>query len=245
MVDFGNAIDKLSIQNNNTITTSSYIFIIPSILILTYGTYRLIKSKIDLLYKIWIVTAFLLLLAVLVYPRISETINYTRYYHMMLIFLAPAIIFTFKKWNVQITTIGIIAVFLFTSGLIFNLLKIDNISKIQLPYSIALENKKLDAGNYLTQSDRAVAKWASEQDIKEIHGDLGGVAALQDYFSLYQTHLLDGNIPSGYLFIREWNTEQGTLAYWVGPGLRIQKPLPEINRPILYRSGNSILYGVE
>jgi hypothetical protein len=76
----------------------------------------------------------------------------------MLIFLAPAIIFTFKKWNVQITTIGIIAVFLFTSGLIFNLLKTDNISKIQLPYFVALENNKLDAGNDLTQSDRAVAR---------------------------------------------------------------------------------------
>lgn len=264
MVDFGNVVEAMvpdslasslpimptsatdigkSFQNSST---SSLIFIIPSILILVYGTYRLIKSKINTLYKVWIVTAFFLLLAALVYPKISQTINYTRYYHMMLIFLAPAIIFTFRKWNVRITTIGLIIAFLFTSGLVFNLLKIDNISKLQLPYSIALENQRLDAGNYLTQDDRKVSKWASENEIKEVYADLGGVAAMQDYLSLYQVKPLNEAKQNSYVFMRSWNMEKETITVWIGPGLRKQEPLPDIkNFDVVYRSGSSILLKVK
>lgn len=262
MVDFGNVVSALvpdSISETLPITvtsttdinkdfqitsTSSLFFIIPSILILTYGSFRLLKSKkIDKLYKVWIITAFILLIAVLVYPAISQTINYTRYYHMMLIFLAPAIIYTFKKYNVQIMASGLIIAFLFTSGLVFNLLKIDNIAKVQLPYSIALENQKLDAGNYLTQDDIKVSKWASEHGIKEVYADLGGVAAMQDYLSLYQVKPLNEAKTNSYIFMRSWNNEQKKIAVWVGPGLRKQITKPEINKLILYQSGNSILYG--
>ena len=66
---------------------------------------------------------------------------------------------------------------------------------------------------------------------------------MQDYLSLYQVKPLNEAKTNSYIFMRSWNNEQKKIAVWVGPGLRIQKPLPEINKPILYQSGNSILYG--
>jgi uncharacterized membrane protein len=250
VVDYTNTIISIvgSTNSGNIGTPSSlninWIPIIAS-LVLTFGVYRLLKAKIDILYKVWVITAFALLLVGAVFPQISNTINFSRYYHMMLIILAPVVIFTFRYKIIKRTTTCLIVAFLFSSGLIFNLLKIDNIEYPNIPYSIALENQRLDAGNYLTADDRRVAKWASENGIKEVYGDAGGVLALQDYFSLYQTHSISDALPDGYLFLRSWNIERGTFAYWVGPGLRIQKPLPEIDRPIVYQSGKSILYGVK
>ena len=240
MVDTGNAITRAITQPVN-----NYWLTIPAGLVLAYGIYKMLRSDlIPGLYKGWVILCSVMLLAAMVYPAIAATINFTRYYHLVLIILAPALVFTFYNHPKVIMPL-LLVIFFVTSGLAFKVVGYDSIEKVYIPYSIALENKSLDAGNYLTADDRIVAKWASENGIDEVYGDMGGSLALQDYYDIFHAHPLGDTIPDGYIFLRSWNTEHKTLARWVGPGMRRQIPLPELNREVIYQSGNSILLGVK
>jgi len=211
---------------------------------LSLGVYRMVRKIDNPLYKGLTVACFAVLLAGLFIPSIPAAVNYSRYYHYALIILAPAFVFTFYNHQKVIMPLLVI-MFLVTSGLVFKAVGFDSIDKINIPYSIALENKRLDAGNYLTQDDRAVAKWVSENGIDNVYGDLGGALALQDYTDIFHAHQLDDSIPDGYIFLRTWNTEHQTLSRWVGPGMRRQIPIPEFNREVIFQSGNSILLGAK
>jgi len=252
--DIGNAVQGLAaniqgLNPNSGIDNKSSVNLLPIILtlILSYGIYRLLKSKeAPKLYKVWIATASLLLIIGVIYPAVSNTINFSRYYHLMLIILAPAVVYSFQRNTLKIATSLALILFLFSSGLIFNLLKIDNIEKNQIPYSIALENKRLDAGNYLTSDDDKVAKWAYDNHIQKPTGDLGSMAALEHYYSIYELKPFEGFNPGDYILLRCWNTEHGTYAVTNGPGLRKQMKLPrDLKVVVVYRSGDNYLVRVK
>jgi uncharacterized membrane protein len=245
--DIGNAVQGLTMASGPDSKSSYNLLPAALTLILSYGIYRLIKSKdISKLYKVWIATASLLLIAGVVYPAISNTINFSRYYHLMLIILAPAVVYSFERNTLKITTVLTLIVFLFSSGLIFNLFKIDNIANNQIPYSIALENRRLDAGNYLTSDDDKVAKWAYDNHIQKPTGDLGSMAALEHYYSIYELKPFYGFSPGDYILLRCWNTEQKTYSVTNGPGLRKQIRFPEnLDVDLVYKSGGSLLVRVK
>jgi hypothetical protein len=237
---------KPAISIFSGINPREYLITIPCLLILVYGFYRLLKwDKVPVLYKSWAVVVELMLLAGAVYPPVSATINFTRYYQLMLIVLAPCIIFLFR-WNLKIAVPILVTVFLFSSGLIFNIFQINNISHFNIPYSIALENNRLDAGNYLTTDDRIVAQWAYDNGYDNVTGDLGGVGILQNYFSVYQAKPISTLIPGNVVLLRTWNTQHNTIAVTNGPGLRKQVPLPQdLKYQIIYESGECRLVEIQ
>jgi hypothetical protein len=59
-------------------------------------------------------------------------------------------------------------------------------------------------------------EWASEQEIKEIHGDLGGVRPCRLTLAFINALLVAIYRP-GYLLIQGMEYRAGTMAYWVGP----------------------------
>lgn len=239
--DFGNALQRLSWPN-----PKDYLITIPATLILVYGFYRLMKySEAPKLYQSWALTAGVLLLLGALYPPFSNIINFSRYYHLMLIFLAPCILYSFPSLKIAVP--ALVVAFVVTSGLLFNLLRINNIERLSLPYSIALENRRLDAGNYLTDSDSKVAEWASENGVKTIYGDMGAKSISQDYLSIFQTLPIERSQSGDYLLLRSWNTERGTAAVYSGVGLREQIPLnlDYLNKNIVYQFGDSKLVKIQ
>jgi uncharacterized membrane protein len=208
-------------------------------------TLFLFNKEMDTKYKAGTVACLILLVVAVVYPAISNTINYTRYFLMIMVLLSPVVALFLFRYIKEYTLVILLFVFLVTSGLVFNALGISNIEKQRIPYSVAFENSKLDAGNYLTNSDRRVCEWASANKITDVHGDIGAVLVMQEYVNHFETHYLTGSeIPAGYLFLREWNNQKGTLAIWVGPGLRRQIPF-KVDGKILYRHGDAILMEVK
>ena len=214
---------------------------------LAYGVYQMIVDKKNPgIYKLWIIMAFSMLLVSIIYPSISSSINFTRYYHLMLIFLAPAVVYTFKRATIRTTTTLAIIVFIISSGLLFNLMRIDNIEYPNIPYSIALENKRLDAGNYLTDTDDDAARWAYENGIEEIYCDLGGNAALEHYYPMRELKMMGDFSPGTYIFFREWNNNTLTYAITNGVGLRKQIPFPDsLECDIIFQTGNSLIARVK
>jgi len=208
--------------------------------------YQTLKSQLfSPVYKSLVIACTLMLLANLVLPAISATINYTRYFHFMLIILAPAFVMTFPKRTFLMASVSVLVIFLITSGFVFNILKIDSISMAGLPYSIALENRRLDAGNYLTDNDSEVARWAKVSGYPAVHGDIGGALIAQDYFGVYAGLPLQPLYRSGDLIlVREWNSLVG-WSQWAGPGLRRTMPVELPPGRIIYRVGQAYLWEVQ
>jgi len=225
-------------------------------LLLAIGAATMVfKKEVPVIFKSWLIAGCLVLTAALAFPIIANTINPTRLYHLMLMVVAPGIVYAcyrlFQSKAVPLA-IGTLAVyFLFTSGIVFAIAGYDNIAEPTVPYSIALENKTLDAGNRLTANDAEVARWTGDNLPGEIvYGDLGGTLMIQEYIDNYHSlYLPPGEIPDEvkYLYIREWNTEKNLFAYWNGPGLRKQENITQdfSNWNVLYQKGNSMLLEAE
>jgi hypothetical protein len=185
----------------------------------------------------------------LLFPVIASTINISRYYHLMLLILAPGVVFGvahfFKRWVVPVTTGLLIVYFIFTSGLVFQLAGYQDISKPTVPYSIALANQSCDAGNYLTDNDADVAKWAKESGYKVIYGDVGGTLVAQDYYDNYHALPLKANYQLGdIILVRTWNISRG-WSEWIGPGLRRSVPMTLPAGKTLYQKGEAYIWEVE
>jgi uncharacterized membrane protein len=241
--DAGNALSRLGKLN-----PIEYIITIPTLAILSYGLYCLLKwNKVSTLYKSWAVVVGLILAVGCLYPPLADTINFTRYLQLCLMILAPCAILVLKRrQTIQTMFSMLVCFFIILSGLLFNLLKIDNIAHFNIPYSIALENKRLDAGNYIISDDNKVARWAYDNGYREVYGDLGGTAILQNYFSVYQAKPINVLVPGNVVLFRTWNTQHNTIAINNGIGLRRQDPIPpDLRYKIIYQSGECKLVEIQ
>ncbi len=212
---------------------------------LIIGVFIMLRSKVvPLLYKIWILAIVGIMIVALLLPVLSSLLNPSRLYHLALIIVAPGLVLAFgEKWKRAFYLIFIYLIF--TSGLVFHFAGYTDISKPTVPYSISLENERLDAGNYLTADDSAVAKWAFDNGIEVVYGDIGGTVILQEYYNVFRALPVDGKLPQGYLFLRTWNLKHNTFSLWAGPGLRRQVPIPDYsNRPVLFQQGQSVILGM-
>lgn len=214
------------------------------------GCVVLLRRKLGIYKPLLAASLFMLLLAV-AYRPIGELLNLSRYYHIALMTMAPAFVVGIEKmtgrW--QWLAPAIIPVyFLFTSGLVFYAVGYDNIETATVPYSIALENRRLDAGAYLTDNDDAVAQWAFEQGITPVYADIHGVLVLQHHYTMWDALPLpleeDSESMGSYVLLREWNIKKGTLTYWNGPGLRRQEP-NWVNGRIVHMQGSALLVKVK
>jgi uncharacterized membrane protein len=216
---------------------------------LVVGVVAMLRKKtIPTAYKSLIVFMVLLLGLSIIFPIIASTINATRLYEFGLIILSPAFVYglvwVFKRRGYYVAGGLLVVYFVFTSGLVFHFTE-HQIATVTIPYSIALEAKALDAGNYLTADDSKVAEWAFNNGIKTIYGDTGAVLIAQEYFDNY--HALPwGDLKSGdYLLIRTWDTQNNTKSVWAGAGLRTQQPLDVPVGKILYQSGGAYVMEVQ
>jgi len=219
------------------------------VLLIPIGLVRLRRNK-----EYWIFTiGTIILIGLCLIPEFSSILNATRFFHFSLIMLAPASIIggilIFRK--PQIFTLCIlIPYFLFTSGFIFEVTKQEDISRINIPYNIALSDHRVDLGATITENDLEVADWIVEDAAFPLYSDLhascligekiGSRAEISDTFHRYENLMLP---PPYYVFIRERNVWDGKVNVWSGIGCReffpIEKYGININENIIYQVGGA------
>jgi len=163
----------------------------------------------------------ILALCVLV-PSFSAILNTTRFYHLSLFALAPALVVGgVKLLNYKVLTALLLVYFLFTSGFVFEAAKIPNVSDLTIPYNVALTHDRIDLGT-TTENDEGVRDWIVKNDVKPIYADFYGFLFLQEKLgtsSSLKMLTTDFDVD-GYVFLRERSVEDGNLIYWKDIGLR-------------------------
>lgn len=216
-------------------------------------------------YLAFITTSIVLLLACVVIPRFASVINTTRMYHIILIFLAPAIILggqlIFR--NVRVLAVALlIPYFLFTSGVVFEAAQVKDISVIDTPYSYSLSHQRVPVTIVSTRNDIAVRDWAVRNDIVPIYLDIGGLLLFSerisytrwktDYDYLYRRR---GELAGAHIYLCEQNTRTQTLVFKpIAEGIRVKSGMRQAysfedlgitkaisNGTILYRRGDAMI----
>ncbi len=227
-----------------------------------YFLIRTYKGQFWAVYASFLLVSCGLLAMCVIKPGFSALINASRFYHYALIFAAPAIVLSAQlisrkipKLNTAATGYAIIFAAItipymfFTTGIIFEATKQPDITRFDMPYSVALSSHRLDLwGNY-TPDDEKVRKFITRSGDNPILTDIYGRVFLQETIgytkSIYLLPRDLENIPDEYhIFLRSANVETQSLAHWVGAGLKEYVPadLPGAfkGRKVLYQSGNSI-----
>lgn len=231
------------------------------ILGLFYLIFRAKKYRFTTEFVAGIIASFILMFAVIFVPHFSAIINATRFYHMALFFIAPLFVIggfwvLRKEWAV----VAIILVyFLFTSGLVFETTQSNNINELAVPYSVGLSAERTGVVPVYSQDDINAAKWIVDNGNPNyrVVGDYNGYRLMMAYVKINpqlrtssenETPTLD-SLPNqnAYLIVTEWDTQHNKMIgdirnEWESIGLRQYYDLPEFNYPVVYRSGDAIVY---
>jgi uncharacterized membrane protein len=212
---------------------------------LVLGVVWLIKNrnKISQEYLAFTVTAIVLIGACVILPRFSNIINATRFYHLALFLVSPLLImgglYIFRDLK-KLTIILLIPYLLFTTGVIFEATQETDLSKINVPYSIALSNNRVNMIGTYTENDLDARDWAIQQEYSILMADINGMLAIsqvQSPFTYLYTPKHDfveypiennenlwgyipypiSRLPSGnytyLIYLTEWNMQNGLLVF--------------------------------
>jgi uncharacterized membrane protein len=205
-------------------------------ILLVVGTiYLFIKrKKYSPEYLSWAFPGVILVGACIFITRFADVISVTRFYHLILLFLVPAlvlggqIIFRNLKW----LTVGLlIPYFIFTSGAVFELSQSNSASSIDIPYSIALSHERVGVAAVFSENDMMVRDWAIENKIEPVFTDVNGMLFFTELMPQGSWHFIGEDyskivsggallprpmdrLPAkGYVFLREWNTRHSLMTF--------------------------------
>ena len=204
--------------------------------------------------------------ACLILPRFSNIINVTRFYHLALFLLAPT--FILGCMNKRLLLLGVmIPYFLFCSGFVFEVAKYEDVGKINIPYSVALSNDRVELVGVYTDNDVAVRDWAVDNELQPIYLDVNGMLLFsermgpfkwRDTWAYPPTDLEE--LEGGYIYLRERNNQRREVTYkpnYFNPGesatgMRISYTYEEIGLDkvleegkIIYRKGDATIVELE
>jgi uncharacterized membrane protein len=233
-------------------------------------------KKRSLGYMVFLAISCLVLLMVIFYPGFSPIFNASRFYNLILLFASPLAIIggklIFRDYRV-LACVVLIPYLLFTSGVIFEAVKSDNLYRITIPYSNALSAARTDSTALFTNGDIEARDWIKASNSFPVYGDMWGATAVFEVQSnldptkvnmmlqksLVETFVFrEGStapdpVPDDcYILLRERNTEKQEITYQVGVGLRKTVGYAEVGfdevlegRDIVFRSGNAVVYGMK
>lgn len=234
------------------------------------------RKQISAEYLTFVVASVFIILACLFWPRLSAIVNVTRLYHLSLFLLAPACIlgglFIFRKPQVLALCL-LIPYFLFTSGIIFEVTKQEDISTVDIPYSIALSHQRVDITEIPTVNDIAVRDWAVSQNLGQMLADVHGrllfcekvwfdwELGTQEFYPKQEFYYkLESNIfkQGDFIFLSEKNSTTKTLTFIpikdgiVTSGTRASYSFAELgveeviaSSKVIYRQGDSVILEIQ
>lgn len=222
--------------------------------------------KYSLGYLAFVVLSGLILIMTIFFPGFSPILNASRFYNLALLFLSPSIVVGGKiiLRNYKTLAFGVfIPYFAFTSGAVFELTRMTDVSTVTIPYSHALSAIRTDSTALFTVNDIKARNYVNENNLYPLYGDMWGATALSEVkLNLVQRQFVfyliwdEGTMTmlpiadNTYVFLRERNTEKQELTFYVGVGMRLIHTYDETKikdllegRKILYQVGNAIVYG--
>jgi len=211
----------------------------------------------------------LLLGACMFIPQFAAVINATRYYHIMLFLMAPVFVLgglaIFRKPQVLVLCL-LIPYFIFTSGIIFEVSRQEDISGVNIPYSIPLSYQRIDITEIPTANDIAVRDWAVSQNLGHMLTDIHGRLLFIEKVFLdweveepaLQLKLRNNTFKQGdYIFLSERNNKTKTVTFkpaksGTTSGMRISPSFAELgldkvieNSTVIYRQGDAVILEIE
>jgi len=195
----------------------------------------------------------LILAGCIMLPWFSNILNITRWYHIALITLCPFLVIGARSlcelgswmWSklrsitfqpgqsnhyVNWLALPVLLIyFIFTSGLVFEMVGQSDTNVIDIPYSFALSSNRLDLTGIFNQHDRAAARWLSQHasDNSTVYTDAHTwkIIMFEDDLQRLRTVEFDrqeNDLQDGYIYFSTWNTEKDEFAFTNAgrPGLR-------------------------
>jgi hypothetical protein len=140
----------------------------------------------------------------------------------------------------------LIAVYsLFTLGVVFEVFGMSDVSRVEIPYSIAISGERTGLSIVTTQGDLDCVNWllANHRDDKII-ADHNGALLARSYFPFDNyPELWNGPIPKGtYVFCTKWNEDRGKYVMAVEIGSRVLAPIDYTGLVKVYQSGGAVVY---
>ena len=234
------------------------------------------RKKYSAEYLAFVGASIIILAACILSPSFSPILNASRFYHIALLAIAPAIILggklIFRK-SIILVCLILIPYFVFTTGIVFEATKRDDISTLEIPYSLSLSGPRVSVTGVYTDADNVCRYWIQENNTLPIYGDMGGASFLVEIFGTYNEDIKELRmgfypvwpgayeqlpaykvakaVPSNaYLFLTEWNEENQRIIRYTGIGLRESIAYEEsamdvlINgREVIFQCGNAKVYG--
>jgi uncharacterized membrane protein len=190
-------------------------------------------------------------------PTFSALLNATRFWLIILLFLAPVVVSALVQVVKRETIVLFIFIpyFAFTSGIMFEVAQYD-VSVVHIPYSIALSNDRIDLGASITSDDLAARQYLIDNSLLPVYADWYGAMFLTEripeedvYWGWPQppAQITSPVSSSDYVYLRSRNVDEGTWVDWTGIGTRGMTPLAEqdqdfaTGRTVLFQSGGATI----
>jgi hypothetical protein len=188
-------------------------------------------------------------------PTFSALLNATRFWLIILLFLAPVVVSALVQVVRRETIVLFIFIpyFSFTSGIMFEIAQYD-VSVVRIPYSIALSNDRIDLGASITSDDLAARQYLIDNNLLPVYADWYGAMFLTEripeedvYWGWPQppAQITSPVSSSDYVYLRSRNVDEGTWVDWTGIGTRGMTPLAEqdfaTGRTVLFQSGGATI----
>ena len=148
-----------------------------------------------------------------------------------------------KKASIAICIL-LLAYFMMTSGLVFEVTKCQTTGSINVPYSLALSAERTGILGIYTADDTACAEWLIENKGEiPLFADYNGCALLIGFHFWFEP--MPRPTETHYLLLTTWNTQHKKMVIGACPGLRTYKPLPNLDSAVeVFRRGDAVVYRV-
>jgi len=174
-----------------------------------------------------IAISFVLLTCVAL-PHLAGYWGMERFYQVSLFALAPFCVVggetvfrlmpKLKSKAVLVVTLVIVVYFLFHSGVVFEVAKSDTLNTYDTPSRMILSSHRVDSPNW-KQSEYELVQWYLDNTDEDctVYGDayalplFGNLGILDKSKATLRPDTVV--LPSAYIFLREYNTKTGELAY--------------------------------
>jgi uncharacterized membrane protein len=127
------------------------------------------------------------------------------------------------------TLVLLVPYFVFNSGIVFEVAKMEPVGFIDVPYSIPLSGHRVDIASVFTEEDVEAMDWLKAQFLQDrlaIYADTHGANLMVQRMGMnvkegqfkYLWQMVDSD--TGYIFLREWNVGSGKLTLYRDYGTR-------------------------
>lgn len=152
--------------------------------------------------------------------------------------------------RVWIYTIVLLSYFVFTSGLVYEIMGSNVTDKLIIPFSYGLSGERTGLAGVHTQDDINCVLWIKENQAYPVLGDYNGRNLLVGYVKKSNTYgdvMLPYMTEDFYYLMRSWNIEhQKMIGGQQISGVRMMVDLQDMSDwKEVYRSGNSVVYRIE